>query len=126
MTTGARLSQAMALVVALVSTPRAVSFVGVGSAARMRNIGFEAEAADSRLPHGVGERAVRSGVATGRRRRDNRSLAMATVDEEEAIRAAALANVSGIGQPPGYSHLLNHVQLPRTPHIFKLADRCLI
>ncbi|CAM9114708.1 unnamed protein product [Ectocarpus sp. 6 AP-2014] len=91
MSTSARLSQAMALAVALVSTPRAVSFVGVGSMARIRNIGFESRAAD-RL-HGVSERAVRSGVATGRRRRDSRSLAMATVDEEEAIRAAALANV---------------------------------
>lgn len=117
MSTGARLSQAMALVVALVSTPRAVSFVGVGSTARMRNIGFESRAAD-RL-HGVGERAVRSGFATGRRRRDSRSLAMATVDEEEAIRAAALANVSETRQTSGTSRVIM-CKLPRTPHILNL------
>lgn len=95
MNTAARLSLTAVLVVALAGTPRGMCFVGVGSAANSRG-----PAAGRRHHHaGLGRpellgRTLISGVATGRRRRGGgRRLAMATIDEEEAIRAAALANV---------------------------------
>lgn len=96
MNAAARLSLTTVLVVALAGTPRGVCFVGVGSAANSRG-----PAAAGRRHHaGLGrrelvlQRALVSAVATERRRRGGgRRLAMATIDEEEAIRAAALANV---------------------------------
>lgn len=78
--------------VALAETPRAVCFVGVGPAART-----SAMAGGGRHGRGGGRvpvpRMPAAGGAATERRRKGRRLAMATVDEEDAIRAAALADV---------------------------------
>lgn len=84
----ARLSLAAALVVALASTPRGVSFVGVGSAPRTCR---EASASASSAP---APRRRHAALARARatERRPSRQRAMQT-DAEEEIRAASLANV---------------------------------